>query len=95
MSHVTIPYLSMYQLLSMGFLPGQTTLLTYYFLYWWRLLAKTKAEPLTVNKAEVLQLFLFEVYMFAESKPNQPTALRQRNQTKDSDKLCHVSTRDE
>lgn len=69
-----IPFLicPMYQLLSAGLLPGGATLLTYYFLYWRRLLAKTKTESLTVNKAEVLQLFLLKSTCLPRVNSQQP-----------------------
>ena len=67
----------MYQLLSVVLLPGGSTLLTYYFLYWRRLLAKTKTEPLPDSKqSRSVSAVPFEVDMFAESK--QPAALKQR-----------------
>lgn len=69
-----IPFLicPMYQLLSVGLLPGGTSLLTYYFLYWRRLLAETKTELLTVNKAEVLQLFLLMSTCLQRVNSQQP-----------------------
>lgn len=74
---IPVPICRMYQLLSAGPLPGGTTLLTYYFLYWRRLLAETKTEPLPDSKqSRSASAVPFEVDMFAESK--QPTALKRQ-----------------
>lgn len=68
---------AMYRPLSAGLLPAGTTLLTYYFLYWRRLLSQTKTEPVPDSKqSRRASAVSFEVDAFTESK--QPTALKRQ-----------------
>lgn len=67
-SPTSLLIIPVYQLLSVGSLPAGPSV-TYCFLYWWRLLLKTKTESVPDSKqSRRASTLLFEVDMFAESK---------------------------